>query len=143
MKRLPGVKDAQITLLDFAQTEVVKFMRSNAHTVRLSGTVFSRSLEMQHDLAAFIEENPRSSEIPLYWVLEFVDKLVGAARGTFAKSIDTQTVLRLAVSHRLEKAMKVDHLTTTNRERISSPRSPCGASRMWPSVTWTSRGPWT
>ncbi len=46
MKRLPGVKDAQITLLDFAQTEVVKFMRSNARTVRLSGTVFSRSLEM-------------------------------------------------------------------------------------------------
>jgi hypothetical protein len=47
-------------------------------------------------------------------VLEFVDKLVGAARGTFATSIDTQTVLRLAVSHCLEKALKVDHLTTTN-----------------------------
>ena len=39
---------------------------------------------------------------------------MGATRGTFATSIDTQTVLRLAVSHRLEKAMKVDHLTTTN-----------------------------
>ncbi len=43
-----------------------------------------------------------------------MDKLVGATRSTFATSIDTQTVLRLAVSHRLEKAMKVDHLTTTN-----------------------------
>ena len=114
MKKLPGVKDAQLTLLDFAQTEVVKFMRSNARTVRLSGTVFSRTLEMQHDLKAFLEDNPQASEIPLDWVVEFVDKLVGATRGTFATSIDTQTVLRLAVSHRLEKAMKVDHLTTTN-----------------------------
>ena len=114
MKKLPGVKDAQITLLDFAQTEVVKFMRSNARTVRLSGTVFSRTLEMQQDLATFIEENPHATEISLDWMLEFVDKLEGAARGTFATSIDTQTVLRLAVSHRLEKALKVDHLTATN-----------------------------
>jgi hypothetical protein len=114
MKKLPGVKDAQLTLLEFAQTEVVKFMRANARTVRLSGTVFSRTLEMQHDLKAFLEDNPQASEIPLDWVVEFVDKLVGATRGTFATSIDTQTVLRLAVSHRLEKAMKVDHLTTTN-----------------------------
>ena len=114
MKKLPGVKDAQLTLLDFAQTEVVKFMRANARTVRLSGTVFSRTLEMQQDLKAFLEDNPQASEIPLDWVVEFVDKLVSATRGTFATSIDTQTVLRLSVSHRLEKAMKVDHLTTTN-----------------------------
>ncbi len=80
MKKLPGVKDAQITLLDFAQTEVVKFMRSNARTVRLSGTVFSRTVEMQQDLATFIEENPHATEIPLDWVLEFVDKLEGAVR---------------------------------------------------------------
>ncbi len=45
-------------------------------------------------------------------MLEFVDKAVGASRGAFAMSIDTQTALRLAVSHRLEKAMKVDHLTS-------------------------------
>jgi hypothetical protein len=114
MKKLPGVKDAQITLLDFAQTEVVKFMRTNARTVRLSGTVFSRTLEMQQDLASFIDENPHATEIPLDWVSEFIDKLVGATRGTFATSIDMQTVLRLAVSHRLEKALKVDHLTTSN-----------------------------
>ncbi len=114
VKKLPGVKDAQITLLDFAQTEVVKFMRSNARTVRLSGSVFSRTLKMQHDLAAFLEDNPQASEIPLDWVLEFVDKLVCATRGTFTTSIYTQTVLCLSVSHRLEKAMKVDHLTTTN-----------------------------
>jgi hypothetical protein len=61
MKKLPGVKDAQLTLLEFAQTEVVKFMRSNARTVRLSGTVFSRTLEMQHDLTAFLEDNPQAS----------------------------------------------------------------------------------
>ena len=114
MKKLPGVKDAQLTLLDFAQTEVVKFMRSNARTVRLNGTVYSRTREMQQDLAAFLEDNPQASEIPFDWVLEFVDKLVCATRGAFATSIDTQTVLRLSVSHRLEKAMKVDHLTTTN-----------------------------
>jgi hypothetical protein len=35
MKRLPGVKDAQLTLVDFAHTEVAKFMRSNARTIRL------------------------------------------------------------------------------------------------------------
>jgi hypothetical protein len=46
--------------------------------------------------------------------VEFVDKVVGTTRGTFVTRIDTQTVLRLSVSHRLEKAMKVDHLTTTN-----------------------------
>jgi hypothetical protein len=73
MKKLPGVKDAQITLLYFAQTEVVKFMRTNARTVRLSGTVFSRTLEMQQDLATFIDENPHATEIPLDWVLEFID----------------------------------------------------------------------
>ena len=114
MKKLPGVKDAQISLLDFAQTEVVKFMRANARTVRLSGTLFSRTLEMQNDLAAFVADNPQASEIPIAWVVEFVDKVVATSRGTFATSIDTQTALRLAVSHRLEKAMKVDHLTTTN-----------------------------
>jgi hypothetical protein len=112
MKRLPGVKDAQITLVDFAQTEVARFMRSNARTVRLSGTVFSRAREMQMDLADFIGNDPDATEIPLDWVVEFVDHVVGAARGTFAMSLDTQTTLRLAVSHRLEKAMKVDHLTT-------------------------------
>ena len=114
MKKLPGVKDAQISLLDFAQSEVTRFMRANTRTVRLSGTVFSRALEMQHDLEDFIDANPQASAIPLDMVVEFVDKMVDAARGTFAISIDTQTTLRLAVSHRLEKAMKVDHLTTTN-----------------------------
>ena len=49
----------------------------------------------------------------MYYALPiFVDHLVGAARGSFAMSLDTQTTLRLAVSHRLEKAMKVDHRTT-------------------------------
>jgi hypothetical protein len=114
MKKLPGVKDAQISLLDFAQSEVTKFMRANTRTVRLSGTVFSRSVEMQNDLAAFIEDDPAATEIPLALVVEFVDKMVDACRGTFVAGIDTQTTLRLAVSHRLEKAMKVDHLTTTN-----------------------------
>jgi hypothetical protein len=65
MKKLPGVKDAQISLLDFAQTEVVKFMRSNNRTVRLSGTVFSRTLEMQQEFTVFIEDNPQTNEIPL------------------------------------------------------------------------------
>jgi uncharacterized membrane protein YgcG len=114
MKKLPGVKDAQISLLDFAQTEVTKFMRSNARTVRLSGTAFSRSLEMQQDLTSFLADSPDATEIPLDWVLDFVEKVLGTTRGTFVASIDTQTALRLAVSHRLEKALKVDHLTTTN-----------------------------
>jgi hypothetical protein len=57
---------------------------------------------------------PAATEIPLEWVVEFVNKMVDTARGTFVAGIDTQTTLRLAVSHRLEKAMKVDHLTTTN-----------------------------
>ena len=39
----------------------------------------------------------------MYYALPiFVDHLVGAARGSFAMSLDTQTTLRLAVSHRLE-----------------------------------------
>ena len=112
MKRLPGVKDAQITLVDFAQTEVSKFMRANSRTVRLVGTSYSRALEFQQDLADYLDNDPHATDIPLAWVLEFVDKVVGATRGAFATSLDTQTTLRLAVSHRLEKAMKVDHLTT-------------------------------
>jgi hypothetical protein len=87
-------------------------MRSNARTVRLSGTVYSRVLEMQRDLHDYIGNDPDATEIPLDWVVEFVDHVVDAARGTSAMSLDTQTTLRLAVSHRLEKAMKVDHLTT-------------------------------
>ncbi len=59
-----------------------------------------------------MDNDPQATDIPLAWVLEFVDKVVGATRGAFATSLDTQTTLRLAVSHRLEKAMKVDHLTT-------------------------------
>ena len=112
LKKLPGVKDAQIPLVDFAQTEVAKFMRANSRSVRLSGTVYSRALEMQLGLAEFAENDPDATEIPLDWVVEFVDKVVGSSRGTFAMCLDTQTTLRLAVSHRLEKALKVDHLTT-------------------------------
>jgi hypothetical protein len=112
LKKLPGVKDAQIPLVDFAQTEVAKFMRANSRSVRLSGTVFSRALEMQMDLSDFADNDPDATEIPLDWVVEFVDKMVGASRGTFAMCLDTQTILRLAVSNRLEKALKVDHLTT-------------------------------
>jgi hypothetical protein len=112
MKKLPGVTDAKISLVDFAQTEVAKFMRSNARTVRLSGISFSRAIEFQQQLADFLDNDPQATEVSLEWVLEFVDKVVGASRGAFAMSIDTQTTLRLAVSHRLEKAMKVDHLTT-------------------------------
>jgi hypothetical protein len=69
---------------------------------------------MQQDLASFLSDYPDTTEIPLDWVLDFVDKVLGTTRGTFVASIDTQTVLRLAVSHRLEKALKVDHLTTVN-----------------------------
>ena len=112
MKKLPGVKDAQITLVEFAQTEVSKFMRSNSRTVRLVGTSYSRALEFQQDLADHLDNDPQATEISLAWVLEFVDSVVGATRGAFATSLDTQTTLRLAVSHRLEKAMKVDHLTS-------------------------------
>ena len=112
MKRLPGVKDAQLTLVDFAHAEVAKFMRSNARTIRLGGTAFSRSLEFQRGLADFLGNDPHATEVPLDWVVEFVDKMVGATRGAFAMGLDTQTTLRLSVSHRLEKAMKVDHLTT-------------------------------
>jgi hypothetical protein len=114
LKKLPGVKDAQIPLVDFAQTEVAKFMRANSRSVRLSGTVYSRALEMQMDLSEFVENDPDATEIPLDWVVEFVDKVVGSSRGTFAMCLDTQTTLRLAVSHRLEKALKVDHLTTNS-----------------------------
>ncbi len=113
MKRIPGVKeDAQLTLVDFARTEVAKFMRSNARTVTHEWEGFSRVLEMQLDLADFLANDPTATEIPLDWVVEFVDKVVGISRGTFAMSLDTQTALRLAVSHRLEKAMKVEHLAT-------------------------------
>jgi hypothetical protein len=112
MKKLPGVKDAQIPLVDFTQTEVSKFMRANARTIRLYGTVYSRALEMQMDLADFMENDAEATEIPLDWVVEFVDKVVDSSRGSFAMSLDTQTTLRLAVSQRLEKALKVDHLTT-------------------------------
>jgi hypothetical protein len=112
MKRLPGVKDAQLTLVDFAQNEVARFMRANARTVRLSGTAYSRALEFQQDLADIVDNDPHATVLPLDCVMEFVDKVVGATRGSFAMSLDTQTGLRLAVSHRLEKAMKVDHLTT-------------------------------
>ena len=111
MKKLPGVADAKISLVDFAQTEVAKFMRANARTVRLSGTSFSRTLEFQQQLADYLDNDPQATEVSLEWVLEFVDKVVGVSRGAFALSIDTQTALRLAVSTRLEKAMKVDHLT--------------------------------
>jgi hypothetical protein len=119
MKRLPGVKDAQLTLADFAHTEVAKFMHSNARTIRLGGTAFSRSLEFQRDLTDFLDNDPHATEVPLDWVVEFMDKMVSATRGTFAMGLDTQTTLRLSVSHRLEKAMKVDHLTTNplNTER--------------------------
>ena len=111
MKKLPGVADAKISLVEFAQTEVAKFMRANARTVRLSGTSFSRTLEFQQQLADYLDNDPQATEVSLEWVLEFVDKVVGVSRGAFALSIDTQTALRLAVSTRLEKAMKVDHLT--------------------------------
>ncbi len=86
-------------------------MRANARTVRLSGTSFSRTLEFQQQLADYLDNDPQATEVSVAWVLEFVDKVVGASRGAFAMSIDTQTALRLAVSNRLEKAMKVDHLT--------------------------------
>ena len=112
MKRLPGVKDAQLTLVDFAHTEVAKFMRSNARAIRLGGTAFSRSLEFQRDLADLQDNDPHATEVPLDWVVEFVDKMVGTTRGAFVMGLDTQTTLRLSVSHRLEKAMKVDHLTS-------------------------------
>ena len=112
MKKLPGVADAKISLVDFAQTEVAKFMRANARTVRLSGTSFSRALEFQQQLADHMDNDPQATEISLDWVKEFLDRVVGASRGAFAMSIETQTTLRLAVSHRLEKAMRVDHLTT-------------------------------
>ncbi len=82
MKKLPGVKDAQISLMGFAQTEVAKFMRANARTVRLSGTSFSRVLEFQQDLAEYLDNDPQATEIPVALVMEVVDKAVGASWGT-------------------------------------------------------------
>jgi hypothetical protein len=95
-------------------------MTRNTGTIKMCGTVLSRVREMRADLAPLFrvsdddDEEATSpdppAEIPTAMLLEFLVVLEAAAEGALDLSIDTQTLMRLSVSRRIETALGVAHL---------------------------------
>ena len=88
-------------------------MARNAHTVKMTGTVYSRIIEMREELEARRAEDDSFKEdllVPLEDILSFLSTLEEAASGAMDIAIDNQTLMRTAVSRRLEEAIGVAHL---------------------------------
>jgi hypothetical protein len=88
-------------------------MARNAHTVKMTGTVYSRIIEMRVELESRRSEDDRFKEdllVPTDVILEFLSTLEESASGAMEIAIDNQTLMRTAVSKRLEEAIGVAHL---------------------------------
>jgi hypothetical protein len=152
-KALKLVQDAKVTLPNFATQEVAKFMTRNAGTIKMCGTVLSRVREMKADLtnqsAGGGEEDDEMESIdltqtvPTAMLVEFLSVLESAAEGAMDLSIDTQTLMRLSVSRRIETALGVAHLhqdpTKHPKEDFMSPKTLSiieDAAKMREDLTW-------
>jgi hypothetical protein len=152
-KALKLVQDAKVTLPNFATQEVAKFMTRNAGTIKMCGTVLSRVREMKSDLTHHSEGSdedddemdspglPHTIQTPM--LLEFLSVLELAAEGAMHLSIDTQTLMRLSVSRRIETALGVAHLhqdpTIHPKEDFMSPKTLSiieDAAKMREDLTW-------
>jgi hypothetical protein len=148
-----GLQDAKVTLPNFATQEVAKFMTRNAGTIKMCGTVLSRVREMKADLtlqsAGSGEEDDEmespdlTQTIPTTMLVEFSSVLESAAEGAMDLSIDTQTLMRLSVSRRIEAALGVAHFhqdpTKHPKEDFMSPKTLSiieDAAKMREDLTW-------
>jgi hypothetical protein len=112
-KAIKEVQAAKISLSTFATQEVTKYMMRNAHTIKMTGTVYSRVLEMREELKSRRAEDDSFKEdllVPMEDVLSFLATLEEAASGAMDIAIDNQSLMRTAVSKRLEEAIGVAHL---------------------------------
>ncbi len=112
-KALKEVQAAKLSLSTFATQKVTKHMARNAHTVKMTGTVYSRIIEMREELESRRAEDDSFKEgllVPMDDILEFLYTLEESASGAMDIAIDNQTLMRTAVSKRLEEAIGVAHL---------------------------------
>ncbi len=119
-KALKLVQDAKVILPNFVTQEVAKFMTRNAGTIKMCGTVLSRVREMKSDLTQHAEGSDEDDDemeshglphtIPTPMLLEFLSVLELAAEGAMDLSFDTQTLMQLSVSRRIETTLGVAHL---------------------------------
>ena len=152
-KALKLVQEAKLTLPNFATQEVAKYMARNAGTIRMCGTVLSRVRELQTDLSPGSEpgeDRDSDSEsvdvpasVPSHVLLEFLHTLEAAAAGAIDFAIDTQTLMRISVSRRIESALGVAHLhqdpTKQPKEDFMSPKTLTlieDAAKMREDLTW-------
>ena len=153
-KALKLVQEAKVTLPHFATQEVAKFMSRNTGTIKMCGTVLSRIREMKSDLTyvsphlgeddedeTSLPDVPKS--IPTADLLEFLTVLESAADGAMDLAIDTQTLMRLSVSRRIETALGVAHLhqdpNKHPKEDFMSPKTLTvieDAAKMREDLTW-------
>jgi hypothetical protein len=133
-KALKLVQDAKVTLPNFATQEVAKFMSRNTGTIKMCGTVLSRVREMKADLTyvpPHLGEDDEDEDSLTHWPqsIPTVDLLEFLTTLEFAMdlAIDTQTLMRLSVSRRIETALGVAHLhqdpTKHPKEDFMSPTS--------------------
>ncbi len=79
----------------------------------MTGTVYSRIIEMREELESRRAEDDSFKEdllVPMEDVLTFLSTLEDATLGAMDIAIDNQSLMRIAVSRRLEEAIGVSHL---------------------------------
>ena len=152
-KVLKLVQDAKVTLPNFATQEVAKFMTRNTGTIKMCGTVLSRVREMKADITSPSTGSDEDDDetdspglppsIPTAMLFEFLTVVESAAEGAMDLSIDTQTLMRLSVSRRIETALGVAHLhqdpTKHPKEDFMSPKTLSiieDAAKMREDLTW-------
>jgi hypothetical protein len=137
-KALKLVQDAKVTLPNFATQEVAKFMSRNMGTIKMSDTVLCRVRGLKGDLT-YVSPSPDEDDedeaalthvpqsIPTADLLELLTTLEFAADGVMDLAIDTQTLMHLSVSRRIETTLGVAHLhqdpTEHPKEDLMSPKT--------------------
>jgi hypothetical protein len=128
-------------------------MTRNSGTIKMCGTVLSRLREMKADIAPPVMGSDEDDDetdspglppsIPTAMLFEFLSVVESAAEGALDLSIDTQTLMRLSVSRRIETALGVAHLhqdpTKHPKEDFMSPKTLSiieDAAKMREDLTW-------
>ena len=101
-------KAKKYTLPQFA-TEVSSFMLWNDRSTKMSGTVWSRVLDLQTDAQAELDSNPdgwfRADDL-----VHQLDEVRQCAEAAFRLSMDVSASMRLNVAKKVDVAMGIDHL---------------------------------
>ena len=101
-------KAKKLTLPQYS-VEVSKFLERNDFTTKMTGSAFSRVLDMKQQMVESLTSDPdawcRADDI-----VTQLDEIEGCCKGSFRFGLDQSVHMRLSVANRVDEAMGTSHL---------------------------------